>query len=76
MLGYRIDLFFHDYKLAIGIDENRYSDRNTDYEMKKQKATQQNLGGEFIGIDPEREVFDIFRIINKIFRYIKSRLIN
>ena len=62
--------------LQLELIENRYSDRNTDYEMKKQKATQQNLGGEFIGIDPEREVFDIFRIINKIFRYIKSRLIN
>ena len=25
-LCYRIDLYFHDYKLAIEIDENGYSD--------------------------------------------------
>ena len=27
-LGYMIDLYFHDYKLAIGIDENEHSNRN------------------------------------------------
>ena len=35
-LGYRIDLYFHYYKLAIEIDENGHSDRNTEYEIKKQ----------------------------------------
>ena len=34
---YRIHLYFHDYKLAIEIDENGHSDRNTDYEIKRQK---------------------------------------
>ena len=28
--SYRIDLYFHDYKLAIEIDENGHSDRNID----------------------------------------------
>ena len=37
ILGYRIDLYFHDYKFAIEIDENGHSDRNTDYEMKDKK---------------------------------------
>ena len=32
------DLYFHEYKLAIEIDENRLSDRDIDYEIKKQKA--------------------------------------
>ena len=32
VLGYRIDLYFHDYKLAIEIDEDGHSDRNIDYE--------------------------------------------
>ena len=26
--GYRIDLYFHDYKLAIEIDENDHDNRN------------------------------------------------
>ena len=38
MLGYKTDLYFHDYKLAIKIDENGHSDRNIDNETKNQKA--------------------------------------
>ena len=38
VLSYMIDLYFHDYKLTIEIYENGHSDRNTDYEIKKQKA--------------------------------------
>ena len=30
VLSYRIDLYFHNYKLAIETDENRHSDRNID----------------------------------------------
>ena len=41
VLGYRIDLYFHDYKVAIEIDKNGNSDRNIDYEIKRQKAMQQ-----------------------------------
>ena len=38
VLGYRIDLFLHDYKLAIEIDEKGDHDRNIDHEIKRQKA--------------------------------------
>ena len=38
VLGYKIDLCFHDYKLAIEIDENGHSERNIDYKIKGQKA--------------------------------------
>ena len=31
VLCYRIDLYDHDYKLVIEIDENGHSDRNTDF---------------------------------------------
>ena len=30
VLGYRINLYFHDYKLPIEIDENGHSNRNID----------------------------------------------
>ena len=33
-LGYRIDLNFHDYKLAREVDEYGYCDGNADYEIK------------------------------------------
>ena len=38
VLSYRIDLYFHDYKLTIEIDENGHSDRNIDYKIKRQKS--------------------------------------
>ena len=41
--SYRIDFFFHDYKLAIEVDENGHSDRNIDYKIKRQKAIKKNL---------------------------------
>ena len=71
-LGYRIDLYFYDYKLAIEIDENSDSDRNIDYEIKIQKAIEQELDCNFIRIDPDKEEFDIFRAVNEIFRHIKK----
>ena len=52
-LGYRIDLYFYDYKLAIEVDESGASDRNIDYEIKRQKVIEQELDCEFIRIDPD-----------------------
>ena len=40
VLGYRIDLYFYEQKLAIEIDELGHNDRNTDYEIKKNKEKQ------------------------------------
>ena len=72
VLSYRIDLYFHDYNLATEIDENAHSNRNIDYEIKRQKAIKQEFGCKFIRIDPDKEDFDIFRTINEIFRHIKQ----
>ena len=44
VLGYRIDLYFHDYKFAIEIDENGRIDKNIDYEIERKKAIEQELG--------------------------------
>ena len=52
-----IVLYFHDYNLAIETDENGDNDRIIDYEIKKQKAIEQELGCEFIRIDIEKENF-------------------
>ena len=40
--------------------------------MKRQKATEQELGCKYITIDPDKEDFDIIKAINEIFRYIKQ----
>ena len=38
VLRCRTDLYFHDYKLAIEVDEKGHEDRNIDHEIKIQKA--------------------------------------
>ena len=43
-LSYRVDLYRHDYKFTIKFDENRHSNRNIDYEIKRQKAMEKELG--------------------------------
>ena len=64
VLGYRIDLYFHDYKLAIEIDENGLT--------WWKWVIEQELGCRFIRTDPDKAYFNIFRAINQIFRHIKQ----
>ena len=43
VLGYRIDLYFHEYKLAIEVDELGHSDRNINDEIERQRALEREL---------------------------------
>ena len=72
VLSYRTDFYFHDYKLAIEIDELVLSDRNIDYEIQRQKAIEQEIGCEFIRINPDEKGFNVFKSINKINRHIEK----
>ena len=72
VLGNRIDLYFHKYKLAIEVDELGHNDRNIDYEIQRQKALERELNCVFIMINPDAVDFNIFREINKIHRQIKK----
>ena len=38
VLGYRIDAYFPEYKLAIEVDEQGHNDRDINYEIERQKA--------------------------------------
>ena len=38
VLSYRTDLYFHDYKLVLEIDENGHSSKSIDYKKKKNKS--------------------------------------
>ena len=38
VLGYRIDLYFHDHKLTIEVDEKGHKDRNIDHGIKRQQG--------------------------------------
>ena len=72
VIGYRIDLYFHKYKLAIEVDELGHNDRNIDYEIQRQQALERKLNCVFIRINSDAIDFTIFREINKIHRHIKK----
>ena len=71
VLGYRIDLYFYEYKLAIEVDELGHN-RNNDNETERQKALEKELNCVFIRINPDKKEFNIFKEINKIYRHIKK----
>ena len=48
VLGYRTDLYFHEYKLSIEVDELGHADRNINKEIKRQKAFEKELNCVFI----------------------------
>ena len=70
--GYKIDPYFHDYRLAIEIDEKGHKDRNTNDEIQRQKALEKKLNCKFIRINPDEENFNINKANNEIFRQIKE----
>ena len=76
VLGYRIDLYFHKYKLAIEADELEHTNRNIDNEIERQKTLEKELNCVFIRINPDEKDFNIFKEINKIHRHIKKFLID
>ena len=72
VLGYRLDLHFHKYKLAIEVDELGHNGRNIDYEIQRQQALELELSCVFISINPDAEDFNIFKVVNKIHRHINQ----
>ena len=72
VLGYRIDLYFHKYKLAIEADELGHVNRNINNKIERQKALERELNCVFIRINPDEKYFNIFKPINEIYRHIKK----
>ena len=72
VLSYRIDLYFHKYKLAIEVDELGHNDRNIKDEIERQRGLERELYCLFIRINPDAADFNIYREINKIHRHIKQ----
>ena len=72
ILTYRVDIYFHDYKLAIEVDEKGHNDRDESYEKQRQKKIEKKLKCKFIRINPDEENFKISKLNSKIFRHIKK----
>ena len=76
VLGYRIDLYFHKYKLAIEVDELGHTNRNINNEIERQKALEKELNCVFIRINPDEKDFNILKAINEIKKLSKKSLID
>ena len=61
--SYKIDLYFHDYKLAIEIDEKGHKDRNINHEIERQKALEKELNCKLIRINLDEENFNIVDLL-------------
>ena len=72
VLSYRIDLYFHKYKIAVEVDELGHADRNNNNEIERQRALERELNCVFIRINPSEPDFNIFREINNIHRHINQ----
>ena len=72
VFGYRVNLYFHEYKLAIEVDELGHADRNINNEIERQKALKKELNYVFIRINPHEKDFNIFKPINEIYRNIEN----
>ena len=72
VLSYRIDLYFHKYKLAVKVDELGHADRNVKDEIERQKALERELNCVFVRIDPDAPNFSMLREINKIYIHINQ----
>ena len=72
VLGYRIDLYFHKYKLAIEVDELGHNDRNINDEIQRQQALERELNCVLIRTNADAIDFNIFKEINKIHRHINQ----
>ena len=66
VLSYQIDLYFPEHKLAIEVDEKLHKDGNIEYEIKRQKVIEQELGCEFIRINTGVKDYYEFVRIGKI----------
>ena len=52
---FRIDIYFTKYSLAVEIDEKGHTNRDFEFEKKKQEALQEKLNCTFININTSKE---------------------
>ena len=56
---FKIDIYFTKYCLAVEIDEKGHTDRDLEFEEKRQKALEKKLNCTFIRINTSKENFDV-----------------
>ena len=72
VLGYMIDLSFHEYKLAIEVGELGHTNRNINNDIERQKTLEKKLNCIFFRINPDEKYFSTFKETNETHRHIKK----
>ena len=70
--AYIIDIYFHEYKLAVQVDEYGHCDRDNEYEKERERKLKERRDCEVIKINPDESNFNINRAMNEIHRQIKK----
>ena len=55
---FRIDIYFTEYSLVVEIDEKGHTDRDLEFEVKRQEALEKKPDYEFIRINTSRENYN------------------
>jgi very-short-patch-repair endonuclease len=69
--GYKLDLYFPDYKIGIECDENNHKNYDKNKEKIREDIITTTLDCKIIRFNPDEKEFSIFEIINKILISIK-----
>ena len=72
ILNKKPNLYFSEYKLAIQIDGYDHVDRYFKYKRERQMIMEKELGCTFIRINPHAADFNVNRVINLLYMYIKQ----
>ena len=70
--NYLIDLYFPEFRIAVECDEMGHCDRNANYEEKRQSEIENQLNCKFVRYNPHSADFNLFTLINKIFKLISD----
>ncbi len=70
--GYRIDMYFPQYNIAIECDELGHRDRDPKKEKDREQAIKNAIGCTFVRYDPDSSKFNINVVCNTIFKMIKD----
>lgn len=72
MVGkYRIDLYFSKYNLAIECDE-KHHDKQIEEDIIRENYIKEKINCTFIRFKPYDKDFNIFKVINSIYKHIKE----
>jgi len=71
---YRIDLYFSEYKIAVECDERGHKDRDSNEELQRYLAVTKKLNCQWYRYNPDAKDYDISKVINGIFKLIKSSI--